>query len=161
MEYIVEEIIMNDDSKKKFTLLLEELLNTECSEPRQIEINLELNKLSPDPLWSDYIFWSDEYVHEDGNVNYEKLFDKISDYPNSYEYKTKSRILELAQKLITRDFSDISEVDIVNEINELSPDISWTNYLFVDKTCLNEDGSINKEKFLNKVFKESWNENFR
>jgi len=25
---------MNDDSKKKFTLLLEELLNMECSEPR-------------------------------------------------------------------------------------------------------------------------------
>ena len=161
MEYIVEDVIMNDDSKKKFTLLLEELLNTECSEPRQIEINLELNKLSPDPFWSDYIFWSDEYVYEDGNVNYEKLFDKISSYPNSYEYKTKSRILELAQKLITRDFSDISEVDIVNEINELSPDISWTNYLFVDKTCLNDDGSIDKEKFLNKIFKESWNENFR
>ncbi|PYE38544.1 hypothetical protein [Psychrobacter fozii] len=152
---------MNDDSKKKFTLLLEELLNTKCSEPRQIEINLELNKLSPDPFWSDYIFWSDEYVSAEGNVNYEKLFDKISEYPNSYEYKTKSRILELAQKLITRDFSDINEVDIVNEINELSPDISWTNYLFVDKSCLNDDGSIDKEKFLNKVFKESWNENFR
>ncbi len=152
---------MNDDIKEKFTLLLEELLKTTCSESREIEISLELNKLSPDPFWSDYIFWSDEYVNDDGNVNYEKLFDKISDYPNSYEYKTKSRILELAQKLIIRDFSDISEVDIVNEINELSPDISWTNYLFVDKTCLNNDGSIDKEQFLNKIFNENWNENFK
>ena len=152
---------MNDDTKKKFTLLIEELLNTKYSEPRQIEINLELNKLSPDPFWSDYIFWSDDYVNDDGNVNYEKLFDKIAEYPNSNEYKTKSRILELAQKLIIRDFSDINEVDIVNEINELSPDISWTNYIFVDKTCLNDDGSINKEAFLNRIFKESWNENFR
>ena len=67
----------------------------------------------------------------------------------------------MAKKLIIRDFSDINEVDIVNEINELSPDISWTNYLFVDKTCLKNDGSIDQEKFLNKIFKESWNENFR
>ncbi len=152
---------MNDDTKQKITLLLEELINTRCSESREIEIDLELHKLSPDPFWSDYIFWSDDYVNDDGNVNYEKLFDKIAEYPNSNEYKTKSRILELAQKLIIRDFSDINEVDIVNEINELSPDISWTNYIFVDKTCLNNDGSIDKEKFLNKIFNESWNENFR
>ncbi len=152
---------MNDDTKQKITLLLEELINTPCSESRQVTIKRELDKLSPDPFWSDYIFWSDEYVNEDLSINYEKFFDKISEYPNSHEYKTKSRILELAQKLVIRDFSEISEVDIVNEINELSPDISWTNYLFVDKTCLNNDGSINKEAFLNKIFKESWNENFR
>ena len=152
---------MNDESKQKITLLIEELLNTTCSESRQVEINLEVSKLSPDPFWSDYIFWNNEYAHEDGRIKYEAFFDKISEYPNSYEYKTKSRILELAQKLLTRDFSDISEVDIVNEINELSPDISWTNYLFVDKSCLNDDGSIDKEKFLNEIFKESWNENFR
>ena len=160
---------MNDDTKQKITLLLEELVNTPCSESRQVAIKLELDKLSPDPFWSDYIFWSEEYVNENGNgngngngnINYEAFFDKISEYPNSHEYKTKSRILELAKKLIIRDFSDISEVDTVNEINELSPDISWTNYLFVDKTCLKNDGSIDQEKFLNKIFKESWNENFR
>ena len=152
---------MNDETKQKITLLLEELLNTTCSESRQIEINLEINKLSPDPFWSDYIFWNEEYINEDLSINYEKFFDKISEYPNSHEYKTKSRLLELAEKLIIKDFSKISEVDIVNGINELSPDINWTSYLFVDKTCLNNDGSLDKEKFLNKVFKESWNENFR
>ena len=146
---------MNDDTKKKITFLLEELINTKCSESREIEINLELNKLSPDP------FWSDEYVNENLSINYEGFFDKIAEYPNSNEYKTKRRILELAQKLVIRDFSEIGEVDIVNEINKLSPDISWTNYLFVDKTCLNNEGGIDKEKFLNKIFKESWNENFR
>ena len=152
---------MNDDNKKKFTLLLEELINATCSESRQIEINIELNKLSPDPFWSDYIFWSEEYVNEDLSINYEGFFDKIAKYPDSNEYKTKSRILELAQKLVIRDFSEISELAMVNEINSLSPDISWTHYLFVDKTCLKTDGSIDKEKFLNKTFKESWNENFR
>ena len=108
---------MNDDTKQKITLLLEELVNTPCSESRQVAIKLELDKLSPDPFWSDYIFWSEEYVNENGNINYEAFFDKISEYPNSHEYKTKSRILELAKKLIIRDFSDISEVGIVNEIN--------------------------------------------
>lgn len=152
---------MDDDAKQKITLLLEELINTRCSESREIEINLELNKLSPDPFWSDYIFWSDEYVNEDLSINYEGFFDKIAEYPNSNEYKTKSRILELAQKLVIRDFSEIGEVDIVNEINKLSPDISWTNYLFVDKTCLNNEGGIDKEKFLNKIFNEIWNENFK
>ena len=41
---------MNDDTKQKITLLLEELTNTPCSESRQIEIKLELDKLSPDPF---------------------------------------------------------------------------------------------------------------
>ena len=99
---------MNDDTKKKFTLLLEELINATCSESRQIEINIELNKLSPDPFWSDYIFWSEEYINEDLSINYEGFFDKITEYPNSNEYKTKRRILELAQKLVIRDFSEIS-----------------------------------------------------
>lgn len=152
---------MNDDTKQKITLLLEELINTRCSKSREIEINLKLNQLSPDPFWSDYIFWSEDYVNEDLSINYKKFFDKISEYPNSQEYKTKSRLLELADKLVIRDFSEIGEVDLVNEINELSPDISWTSYLFVDKTCLNNDGSIDKEKFLNKIFKENWNENFK
>ena len=83
---------MNDDTKQKITLLLEELLNATCSEARQIEINLEVNKLSPDPFWSDYIFWSEEYINEDLSINYEGFLDKISEYPNSYEYRTKSRI---------------------------------------------------------------------
>ena len=152
---------MNDDTKKEFTLLLEELLNDAQSESRQIEINFELNQLSPDPFWSDYIFWSEEYINEDLSINYEKFFQKISEYPNSQEYKTKSRILELANRLVIRDFTEISEIEIVNELNNLSPDISWMNYIFADKSCLNNNGSIDTEKFLNKIFKENWNENFK
>ncbi len=153
--------MMNDDDKKKIVLLLEELLNTTSSESRQKEIDQEISKLSPDPFWSDYIFWSDDYLNENEKINYNKFFDKISEYPNSLEYKTKSCILKLAEQLIARDFSEISEVDIVKEINELSPDISWMNYIFADKSCLHNNGSIDREKFLNKIFDESWNENFR
>ena len=152
---------MDDNAKQRITLLFEELFNTTLSESRQIKINLEINKLSPDPAWSDYIFYSDDYVNEDGSINYDKFFEKISDYPNSYEYITKSRILELVERLVARDFSEIDEIEIVNEINSLSPDVSWMDYIFADETCIYTDGNINKVKFLNKIFDEDSNENFR
>ena len=160
---------MNDETKKRLTILLEELLTTANSESRQEEINAEVDKLSPDPFWSDYIFWSNDYLNDNENedenkkvsLNYDKLFKKIAEYPNSSEYKTKTLIIKLVEQLIARDFSNASEVDMVNEINELSPDINWMNYVFADKSCINGDGSLDKEKFLNKIFNESWNENFR
>ncbi len=152
---------MNDDDKKRLILLLDELLNTTHSESRQEEINDEISKLSPDPFWSDYIFWSEDYINEDGSINYEKFFEKISEYPTSSEYQTKSRIIKLAEQLLSRDFSEINELDAVKEMNSLSPDISWMDYIFADKTCLNSNGSLDKEKFLNQIFDESWNENFR
>jgi hypothetical protein len=152
---------VNDDDKKRLILLLDELLNTTHSESRQEEINDEISELSPDPFWSDYIFWSEDYINEDGSINYEKFFEKISEYPTSSEYQTKSRIIKLAEQLLSRDFSEINELDAVNEMNSLSPDISWMDYIFADKTCLNSDGSLDKEKFLNQIFDESWNENFR
>lgn len=162
---------MNDETKKRLTILLEELLTTANSESRQEEINAEVDKLSPDPFWSDYIFWSNDYLNDNENededenkkvsLNYDKLFKKIAEYPNSSEYKTKTLIIKLVEQLIARDFSNASEVDMVNEINELSPDINWMNYVFADKSCINSDGSLDKEKFLNKIFNESWNQNFR
>lgn len=86
---------MNDDTKQKITLLLEELVNTPCSESRQVAIKLELDKLSPDPFWSDYIFWSEEYVNENGNINYEAFFDKISESEFFKVVVTISRIKRL------------------------------------------------------------------
>ena len=160
---------MKDETKKRLTILLEELLTTANSESRQEEINAEVDKLSPDPFWSDYIFWSNDYLNDNENedenkkvsLNYDKLFKKIAEYPNSSEYKTKTLIIKLVEQLIARDFSNASEVDTVNEINELSPDINWMNYVFADKSSINSDGSLDKEKFLNKIFNESWNQNFR
>ena len=152
---------MNDNAKQRITLLLEELLSLKATESRENYIFEEINKLSPDPRWSDHIYWSDDYVNEDGSINYEKFFEKISDYPKSYEYITKSRILELVERIVARDFSEVSEIDTVNEINSLSPDISWMDYIFVDETCINTDGSIDKVKFLNKIFNENSNENFK
>ena len=46
----------------------------------------------------------------------------------------------------------MTESEIVNEINKLSSDPNWANYIFVEKSCLNEDGTINDEKFIRKLF---------
>ncbi len=143
---------MDEEIKEKMSILLDELLSDDIREERQSEIFVELNSISPDPEWSDYIYWSDDYLNEDNSLNYDKFFKKVFDYPNSEEYKRNERIISLTNALLKRDFSEQSEIDIVNEINELSPDINWTRYLFVDKTCLNEDGSVDRDKFLDKLF---------
>lgn len=91
---------MDGQAKQKIIILLEELVSLKATESRESYIFEEIDKLSPDPRWSDHIYWSDDYVNEDGSINYNKFFEKISDYPNSYEYITKSRILELVERLV-------------------------------------------------------------
>lgn len=144
----------NEAIKKRAIKLLEEMFSSTMSHVRQQEIGNELDSLLIDPNWSEYIFWSEDYFNEDESINYDKFFDKVFDYPNSEEYKRNERIIYLANALLNRDFAKHSEMDIVNEMNQLSPDIHWTQYLFVDKTCLNEDGAVNREKFLEKLFTE-------
>lgn len=143
---------MNIDTRKKATILIRELLSGNTSDSRDEDIFEELNNLFIDPNWSAYIYWSDDYLNEDDSLNYDKFFDKVFDYPNSEEYKRNERIIYLTNVLLKRDFTEYSETEIVNEINNISPDINWTHYLFVDKTCLNEDGSVDREKFLDKLF---------
>ncbi len=148
----VGENMNNELIKKRVINLFEEMFNTTMSDSRQQDIGDELDNLLPDPYWSDYIFWSEDYLNADESINYDKFFDKVFDYPNSEEYKRNERIINLANALLKRDFAEQSEMDIVNEINELSPDIHWMQYLFVDKSCLNADGSLNEKLFLDKLF---------
>lgn len=68
---------MDKEIKKKMTILLDELLSNDIEEDRQSKIFVELNSISPDPKWSDYIYWSDDYLNEDETLNYEKFFYKI------------------------------------------------------------------------------------
>ena len=57
--------------------LLNKLINDDLSDKERTEIALAIDKLSPDPYWSDYIFWSDDYLNEDTSINYDKFFKKI------------------------------------------------------------------------------------
>lgn len=64
-------------TKTRMIELIERLIHPKHSEKEDQEIGLELDHLSPDPNWSDYIFWSDDYLKEDGSMDYDKFFKKI------------------------------------------------------------------------------------
>ena len=75
---------MNIEKKKeKIKQIINELLTNKATDKREIEINIEMDRLSPDPAWSDYIFWSDDYIDENDNFLMENFLDKIFSYePN-------------------------------------------------------------------------------
>ena len=66
-----------DEIRNKLIKLINELVFTEHSEARDRKLAVEINQLSPDPKWSDYVFWSDDYFKEDETIDYDKLFKKI------------------------------------------------------------------------------------
>ncbi|WP_072682481.1 hypothetical protein [Arcobacter sp. LA11] len=69
------------EKRKKIIELVNELLTYEATEERESEIFLEIDKLSPDLYWSDYIYWAKgKYHNSDGSLNMEKFLDKIFSY---------------------------------------------------------------------------------
>ena len=143
---------MTNHEKQRIMGLLNKILNKSLTDSQEIAIYEELSRLIPDPRWSNYIFWSDDYLNEDESINFEKFFDKVNDYTNTDEYIRNRRVIELIDKLLKKDFQQMTESEMVNEINKLSSDPNWANYIFVEKSCLNEDGTINDEKFIRKLF---------
>jgi len=49
-------------------------------EARCSELGLEIDALSPDPEWSDHIFYSEEYCDEEGNIDMDRLIAKLKQY---------------------------------------------------------------------------------
>ena len=143
---------MTNHEKQRIMGLLNKILNKSLTDSQEIAIYEELSRLIPDPRWSNYIFWSDDYLNEDESINFEKFFDKVNDYTNTDEYIRNRRVIELIDKLLKKDFQQMTESEMVNEINKLSSDPNWANYIFVEKSCLNEDGTINDEKLIRKLF---------
>ena len=143
---------MNKQDKKNVIELLNIIFNENITESKHIEVNDKLNKILIYPKWSDYIFWSDDYILPNGNIDYDKFFKKIEEYPNSDEYKRNQYIISLVNNLLTKNFQQKSEMEIVNEINHILSTTDWIDYLFVSKICLNEDGSLDEKSFLDMVF---------
>lgn len=143
---------MTNHEKQRIMGLLNKILNKSLTDSQEIAIYEELSRLIPDPRWSNYIFWSDDYLNEDESINFEKFLDKVNDYTNTDEYIRNRRVIELIDKLLKKDFQQMTESEMVNEINKLSSDPNWANYIFVEKSCLNEDGTINDEKLIRKLF---------
>ena len=143
---------MNKQDKKNIIELLNIIFNENITESKHIEVNDKLNKILIDPKWSDYIFWSDDYILPNGNIDYDKFFKKIEEYPNSDEYKRNQYIISLVNNLLTKNFQQKFEMEIVNELNHILSKKDWIDYLFVSKICLNEDGSLDEKSFLDMVF---------
>lgn len=143
---------MNKQDKKNVIELLNIIFNENITESEHIEVNDKLNKILIDPKWSDYIFWSDDYILPNGNIDYDKFFKKIEEYPNSDEYKRNQYIISLVNNLLTKNFQQKFEMEIVNELNHILSTTDWIDYLFVSKICLNEDGSLDEKSFLDMIF---------
>lgn len=59
--------------------LLYELVDIPEDE-REEQIFEEMNKLSPDPSWSDYIFHSDAFLKDDDSIDIDAVVSKIMEY---------------------------------------------------------------------------------
>lgn len=139
---------MNKLIKKRVIELLDKIFNNYLSENEHMQVNDELSQLIVDPNWSYYIFWSNNYHNEDGSLNYDKFFQKISEYENSEEYIRNNYIISLVYDLLQKNFQLKSEMDIVNELNKLIPHQDWINCLFVSKSCFLENGVFSAKEFL-------------
>lgn len=143
---------MNIDNQNRIIYLINGLINGEFSENKESEIYDELDTLISYPKWSDDIFWSDEYVSEDGVVDYDKFFDNIIQYKKSEIYQKHSYVINLAKDLLNKNFTQKDEVQLVNELNDIVKSAEWLDWLFVSKECLLENGTLNENCFIRKVF---------
>lgn len=134
--------------KDKVIYFLNELIHGEHSENIGDIFYNKIDMIIEDPKWSNYIFWSDEYIYPNGEINYEKFFQKIAEYEHSDEYKRNKYIISLVKDLLDRNFQEKSEVTIVNELHSLISNHDWVDCLFVRKDCFLENGELNGKEFL-------------
>ncbi|EJG0692336.1 hypothetical protein C4G81_RS22200 [Vibrio parahaemolyticus] len=66
--------------KDQIKPLVEQLVTFDLSEKDEAVICSKIDKLSPDPRWSEYIFWSDEYIDENQNFLVDQFLEKIFSY---------------------------------------------------------------------------------
>lgn len=143
---------MNTLQKEKITHLIHELVNGNHSEEQDNEIYHELDKLIIDPKWSDYIFWSNDYIDSDGDFIAHKFFETIQEYQLSDECQRNQYVISLVNDLLKRNFQHKSETQIVNELNNLLPNTDWIDYLFVSKICIDKNNELYEHNFINLVF---------
>ena len=70
---------MDELLKSEFKKLVLELIEVP-SDDREEAICERLDQISPDPSYSNYIFWSDDFQNEDGSFDINGLADKVFSY---------------------------------------------------------------------------------
>ncbi len=69
-----------ENDREVLKQLLTRLVSMDASENEEAGLVEQINKLSPDPNWSDYIYQTDDFVAANGTFQIEDLLDKILDY---------------------------------------------------------------------------------
>lgn len=69
--------MIEENSRNRLIFLINELVNKSLTEEQEKKICSEIDNLSPDPLWSDYIFWSNDYLLDDNSLDIDKLVEKL------------------------------------------------------------------------------------
>ena len=72
---------MHSETIKTAEFLIAELLSTEAGEEREDEIFAILDRICPDPEWSDLIFYSNNaFLRDDGSFDISTAVEKIFSY---------------------------------------------------------------------------------
>lgn len=71
---------MKEETKSRIIYLINGLINCDFSENMETNITSELDNIIKDPNWSDYIFWSEDYLLPNGEIDYDKFFEKIQNH---------------------------------------------------------------------------------
>jgi len=65
------------DARAELITLIERLLAVPATEEEEQAITDRISLLSPDPAWSDYLFYSDAFQQPDGHPDVIRVVDKI------------------------------------------------------------------------------------
>ena len=68
-----------EEEKAKIKILLCEIVKCR-DESRQVKIIEQLDRISPDPRHIDYIYQTDDFYGEDGNIDIDAIVEKIFSY---------------------------------------------------------------------------------
>ncbi len=71
---------VNQEHKKLAKLLIDELITAKATDEREEEINSALDEICPDPEWSNYIFWSNDFQDSTGDLDVDAVIEKIFSY---------------------------------------------------------------------------------
>lgn len=78
-------MMADDSAKSRLKDLIKKLVAVPDTEEELGKITDEINDLSPDSAWSNYIFYSTEFENADGDIDVDRVIEEI--------YKNKSIII--------------------------------------------------------------------
>lgn len=70
----------SDGEKSRLKDLIEKLIAVPETEEELDSLSEETSKLSPDPSWSNYIYYSKDFENSDGSIDIDRVVEKVFQY---------------------------------------------------------------------------------